>query len=271
MNNLPICIVVYLTNYCELECNHCFFVQQKCLNTKTICFSKIKEILQIFKDNNVYMVAYTGGDPLLHPDIFKILNLTSKLNMLPLLGISGIDVELKTAQKIYDSGVRCVQIGLNGSNKNINDKYRGKGSFDKIKKSILLLQDCGLNVNLAFCLDKNNYKDLNNMLELSNVINAYKVKIEFWKSTSGHNDKELCKKDMINIYDNCEKYMAKNKKNNWIQCPNYKSELSKIHNSAIVIMPNGEIKNNELSRSLGNIHKDKLIDVINHKGDINER
>lgn len=209
MNKIPICVVVYLTDYCPLKCKHCFLTQNNNLNQNMLDYFALQKVLDDLKKNGVCMIAYTGGDPMLHPDIFKILNYTSKLDMLPLLGISGIGITNEKAEMIYNSGTKCVQIGLNGSSKCLNDEYRGVGTFDKVKKSISILQKNKLNVNLSYCLNRNNYKDLNNMLCFSNSINAYKVKIEFWKSMNNLVENELNEKEMVDMYNICNEYMNK--------------------------------------------------------------
>ena len=136
MIKFPVCVVIYLTDYCKLKCKHCFLTQTSQLNKNMIEFNKLKKLLRTFKENNVFMIAFTGGDPMLHPEIFDILNYTRDLGMLPLLGISGTDISYDIAKKIYESGVRCVQVGLNGSNAKLNDYYRGNGSFTKNSNKI---------------------------------------------------------------------------------------------------------------------------------------
>ncbi len=262
MTKFPVCVVVYLTDYCPLKCKHCFLTQQKSLNQNMITFNKLKEILKTLKKNNVCMIAYTGGDPMINPDIFKILKYTTKLDMLPLLGISGIGINSEIAQQIYDSGVRCVQIGLNGSNSKLNDNYRGAGTFDEIKKTIHTLQEKNINVNLSFCLDKKNYKDLNNMLNFSKSMNAFKVKVEFWKKVNDSTLKELNKNEIFKINEFCIDYMNKNNKIDWIQCAKNETNLTRIHKSSVIIMPNGDVKHNELSVSLGNIYTSNIDDII---------
>ena len=267
MNKFPLCVIIYLTDFCPLQCKHCFLVQNDCINKHKIDFDCLRKTLEELRENNVYMIAFTGGDPLLHPDLYQILKYTSNLDMLPLLGISGIGINQENAMNIYNSGVRCVQIGFNGSYSDLNDEYRGSGTFKQLKMAVLTLQNNGLNVNLSFCLDKNNYRDLNNMLDFSNKLNAYKVKIEFWKSMSNSTENELSQTEMINVYNNCVKYMDKFNKKDWIQCPKCHSDLVQIHHSAIVIMPNGDIKYNEVSPALGNIYHESITDIINRNGD----
>lgn len=268
MNKYPLCVVIYLTDYCNLKCKHCFLTQTNSLNKNMLNYELLKKLLLSFKKNNVFMIAYTGGDPILHKDFFDILNYTKELGMLPLLGISGVNVTYDECKKIYDSGVRCVQVGLNGSNKELNDKYRGSGSFNKIIKTIDNLKDNGLNVNVAFCLDKNNYKDLNNMLELANKNNAYKVKIEFWNCMND-NDKsiELSENDKDYVCDLCDSYMKSINRPDWIQYPKSKAKLTRIHSNALIIMPNGDVKKHELGEVLGNIYINSIDEIMEEENE----
>lgn len=265
MIKFPICIVIYLTDYCNLKCKHCFLTQINNINKNMIDFKKIKEMLLLFKKNNVFMIAFTGGDPMLHPEIFDILKYTSDLGMLPLLGISGTGVEHDTCKRIFESGVRCVQLGLNGSNDKINDYYRGKGNFYEVSNTIRNLKVNNINVNLAFCIDKNNLFDLKNMLDLAQGLGAYKVKIEFWNCLGNsyeQNTKELNDEDKAYVSDICNKYMKENNKLNWIQYPKHSTQLTEIHSNALVIMPNGDVKNNEMGRTLGNIYENSILDIL---------
>lgn len=266
MVKFPMCVVVYLTDYCNLKCRHCFLTQTNNLNKNMLDTNKLKELLKLFKDNNVFMIAYSGGDAMLHKDLFEILNYTSDLGMLPLLGISGPNVSLTYAKKIYDSGVRCVQIGLNGSDEKTNSYYRGKGNFSKALKSFHNLKDNNVNVNLAFCLDKHNLFDLENMLNLANSIDAYKIKIEFWCCVNNsNNSNELTEAEKDKVRKTCDEYMLNLNKKDWIQYPKSSSHLTKIHTNALIIMSNGDIKRSEMGEVLGNIYKDSILNILEVK------
>lgn len=266
MSDFPICVVVYLTNYCYLKCKHCFLNQLKELNKNNIDYNIMIETLKELKKNNVFMVAYTGGDPLLHPYIFEILQATTDLGMMPLLGISGCNLTESVAKKIYQTGVRCVQIGFNGSCSEVNDSYRGLNSFEKAVKSVKLLQKNNINVNLSFCLDKDNYNYIEEMLNFSLKNNIYKVKIEFWEALKENSNNVLSMEEKGQIYDRCIEFMNKNNLKDWIQCPKIKSNLNKIRKNAIVIMPNGDVKNTEIESKLGNINSDSITEIIKKRG-----
>ena len=265
MSKFPVCVVMYLTDYCDLKCKHCFLTQTKCLNKNMLDYKYIKKVLKELKENNVFMVAYTGGDPMLHPDIFKILRYTSKLGMLPLLGVSGINIDYDKAKKIYKSGVRCVQIGLNGSTEELNDYYRGTGSYKEALISIDNLMKCNINVNLSFCLDKHNVYDLKNMLNFAEGKGIYKVKVEFWDcidSKNNNNIEELTDSEKDQVRTICDDKMKEVNKKDWIQYPKASSSLTKIHSKALIIMPDGSVKKQELGAKLGSIYDNDIKDML---------
>lgn len=266
MSDFPICVVVYLTNHCYLKCNHCFLSQLKELNKNNIEYNVMIKTLEELKNNNVFMIAYTGGDPLLHPNIFEILQATTDLGMMPLLGISGYNLTEDTAKRIYQTGVRCVQIGLNGSCSEVNDKYRGENSFGEVVSAIKILQKNNINVNLSFCIDKDNYNNLEEMLNFSLTNNIYKVKIEFWRNLKKNSNKVLNLDEKTKIYETCINFMKKNNLNDWIQCPREKSNLNKIRNNAIVIMSNGDVKSTEIENKLGNINDESIEEILKKRG-----
>ncbi len=262
MNKFPLCVVIYLTNYCYLKCNHCFLKQLGMLNTEYLDVKIVKRLLKELKDNNVFLIAYTGGDPMMHPNIFEILKTTKDLGMLPLLGISGENITNTNAKEISNSGVKCVQIGLNGSNSKINDSYRKIGNFENVCESIKKLQSNNINVNLSFCLDKNNYYNLTSMLNFAKKNNIYKVKIEYWKCLNESNENELNSSEMIECEKVCMDYMQLNNKPDWIQYPKRSTNLNKIRNKAVIIMPNGDVKRNEIDLPMGNIKNEKLKEIL---------
>ena len=267
MNNSPISVVVYLTNHCYLNCNHCFFKQLEQLNKDTLDYDILINALKYFKDHNTFIIAYTGGDPLLHPRFLDILEKTKELGMLPLLGISGANVDDSIAKGIHSANVGCVQVGLNGHNESLNDQYRGKGSFREAIKSIQTLQNNNVNVNISFCLDKKNYRAIKDMLIFAKTIKAYKVKIEYWQNMNSkeNSELELTKEDKEYIYSICEEYMKKYNLEDWIQCPKAKTNLVTIHSKSLVIMPNGDIKNHEFGEVIGNLYNKKIEEILEVK------
>ncbi|EOV9527566.1 radical SAM protein [Bacillus cytotoxicus] len=70
---LPQSISLYVTYNCQLSCEHCFLTQTGKLNKYTLDIESIKRVIDEAHKHNVFLVAISGGDPLLHPNIYEIL------------------------------------------------------------------------------------------------------------------------------------------------------------------------------------------------------
>lgn len=118
----PRSCLLYLTNDCYLNCSHCAIVCKN--NPSYMSYSCFKQIMSLLKKNKCYITAITGGDPLLHPDLFELLEEIRQNNMLAVLGISGIGLDDTIVKKIVKSKVGCVQVSLDGSTENYNSVFR---------------------------------------------------------------------------------------------------------------------------------------------------
>ncbi len=174
---------------------------------------------------------------------------------MPLLGISGVGVTDEIAKKIYNSGVRCVQVSLDGSNEEINSAFRGSGVFDKVCESIIILQKNGIKTNLAVCLNNKNYEDYKSIIKFAYDRNIYKMKIAFWNDLNGCKvfqclNKEQ-KKEVINY---CKQFESEKNLDEWILCLEEAKELVKLHNKALVVEADGSIRSSEHGDVIGSIY-----------------
>lgn len=60
-----------LLNYCNYSCIGCQF--QLTRDRKAVTFDEAKKVIRFFKRNNIGLVALTGGEPMLHPRLFDIM------------------------------------------------------------------------------------------------------------------------------------------------------------------------------------------------------
>lgn len=254
---LPDSVILYLTNKCKLNCSHCFLIEKGELNTSELAYSKVVNLLDDLAKNKVFMVAVTGGDPLLHKDVFKVLNDITNRGMLPLLGVSGIGITNEIAKEIKLAKVGCVQVSLDGASDLTNSIFRGKGSFNEIIDSIKILSANDIKVNLAICIAEENYSDFEKLISLAKDLNVFRLKVQFWKKYKNSTEfNELCADKKRTIFEYCEANQIYNGNEKWIYYPNVNDDdLSNKHNHALVIDADGSIKLSEGSKTIGNINE----------------
>jgi len=195
------------------ECNaQCFFCHGESISLSSGSFFISTKFIQSFLDKNVNpadIVAITGGEPLLHPDIFKIIQiviakvnsnvhlntngilLCQKINKLVNTGLKDIHINIATfnplvykkiysselSQSFFDSITNIIELGMKITIncviiKNINDD---KASIFKIIEECIQLQ-----CNLSFIEEYNEeYKDKSKGLDFQNRFELLLVNIGY--------------------------------------------------------------------------------------------
>jgi MoaA/NifB/PqqE/SkfB family radical SAM enzyme len=263
---MPRVFSLYVTYNCQLACSHCFLTQTGLLNQYTLSLETIKKVIREVKEHNVYMVVLSGGDPLLHPNIKEILKELNDNNIVPLLGITGIDVTIEQIDMLKLAGIKNVQVSLDGSNEERNTRFRGDNVFNNVIQSIELIQNNSLSVNLAICINKNNIVEFPNMIELCLRLKIYKVKIQIWENYNPNDDYidlSLSEEQEKEVRELCS-YYNKQKDGNWISITggNLREQKPKgLQYPPLVLGADGSITIGEMGRIIGHISRDSLVEA----------
>lgn len=256
---LPQSITLYTTYNCQLSCEHCFLTQTGKLNKHTLDINSIRSIIEDAHKNNVFLIAISGGDPLLHPNIYEILEMIKQKGIVALLGITGVDVTEEQVLKIKSLGVPCIQVSLDGFDEVSNRLFRGSSVYNKVIKTIKIIKNSGIHANLAICITRENKHLLKNMLDLCSELGVYRIKVAFLEPISGKeelNRRILSEKDKQNIMSIC-KEINNDRKEDWILIPGYNLNTGKPNTLGkyppLVIGADGLISVDEFGKVIGHI------------------
>jgi radical SAM protein with 4Fe4S-binding SPASM domain len=160
-----------LTQNCNYNCKFCFNRLDK--RSKQINYNDYKRTIDVFKKSGKYYTILFGGEPLLNESILDIIRYLSK-NKFPIeifTNASLIDKEFINKIKSYD--IHRFRISLDGP-ENINDKLRGKGTFEKTIKGIKIIKKySNFPIHLSITLSKDNINHIKDIFEI-----AHKLKVE---------------------------------------------------------------------------------------------
>ena len=255
--------LLYLTDACNLNCTHCGIVDNESSEfmTKECFYSAIF----LLKEEKCCFVAISGGDPILHPNLIEFLQEIRKQGMLPVLGLSGVNITNEQIKILSQIGLGCIQVSLDGCCEKSNAIFRGKGVFDEVIKNIKEFQKHGINVNLAICLCKENYNEFILLMDLAREMNIYEIKVQFWeKIPQCSRFTELTKEEKLIVKEMAISYRDKYKMYDWISLDLSYSDETKVQKK-FMMLPNGDIKSNETGELVGNILTNKE-DIINYYG-----
>jgi radical SAM protein with 4Fe4S-binding SPASM domain len=154
-------IVVWnITRACNLKCIHCYNDSGAGKTCNDVTTEKAKAVLDDLAGFGVPSVLFSGGEPLIRPDLFELIQYAGQVGLRTVISTNGTLITAAVAKRIMDCGVSYVGISLDGIGQ-INDKFRGvNGAFDKAVEGIRNCMAVGIRVGLRLTLTKRNVQDL---------------------------------------------------------------------------------------------------------------
>ncbi|HSB28050.1 MAG TPA: radical SAM protein [Pyrinomonadaceae bacterium] len=132
-------ISIELTNICNLHCSYCLRDEDALYHTPANFFSPdlLNRILSQAQDvMGVTAVAFTGGEPTLHPEFDRILGVSAAKSLKTSFVTNGWHFE-----KVWPSilanrnSITHVAFSLDGITAETHDAWRGAGSFERVVRA----------------------------------------------------------------------------------------------------------------------------------------
>lgn len=147
----PEFVVLELTYACPLHCKHCY---QTDMAPATMDDKMIDKVLHRIIDMGIQRVQLTGGEPLMHPQFFYILENLLQAGVMVYISTNGYICDEKTIERLskYKGEKLEIQVSLDGL-KETHDTFRGvSGAFEKTSLFIKAMIECGYPVTVACCI-----------------------------------------------------------------------------------------------------------------------
>ena len=123
-----------ITYRCNCRCEMC--QRWKDSRRGELSLEDYQGLAKEFYNLGVHQVSVAGGEPLLRPAVFSIIESFSKLGMSVNLCTNGLLLQ-KYHDEICSSGATCVSVSLDGATAERHDAIRGiPGSYRQIEKGI---------------------------------------------------------------------------------------------------------------------------------------
>ena len=153
----------------------------------------IEQIRELFDkiaavNPNCYIIM-TGGEPMMHPDIYEIYDLLDASGFRLTLLTNGVYIDAKMAERLSRmKRLDVVQISLDGMSEKTCSMSRGRGTLPKIMAGIQQAIDAKLPFVLAPTLHGENLHEINEMAEFA-VANGGYIKPNNLRSFPKDNEK----------------------------------------------------------------------------------
>ncbi len=173
----PIQGTLCLTYNCNLRCEMCDLPQRhlefKNKGLKPHSLDEWYEIIDDFYRIGCSAIAISGGEPLLHKDIIKIVKRIKKRKMVCQITSNGWFITEDMANQLINAGLDTISISIDGDEDKLHDKIRGvKGSFSKALEAINTLDRVRkkrlskLKISISTVFGKSNYQNIENSIDI---------------------------------------------------------------------------------------------------------
>lgn len=158
-------VVWNISKRCNLKCIHCYTNSDCNTAPDELSFAEGQALIDDLADFKIPALLFSGGEPLMRPDVFDLAAYAVKSGLRPVLSTNGTLITPEVAQKIKDIGFIYAGISLDGIGAT-NDHFRGvSGAFGKAMDGFRNCLGVGQRVGLRLTLTRQNVRDLDQIFD----------------------------------------------------------------------------------------------------------
>jgi len=164
-----------LTSRCNRNCVHCF--RERPPKPIDLSLQLFTRILQEAKRLGAQHIAFTGGEPTLHPQFAAILETTAEQGYTYHLVTNGHRFS-QTFGLMQATGLNHasgVSLSLDGATETIHDSIRGAGSFREVMEGIAICRTRRVPFHVQMTMHRGNNHEIEQMALLSAELGADRV------------------------------------------------------------------------------------------------
>jgi len=179
---------VYMTAGCNLACQHCWLspaYQPKGTTGGHLDFELFKLALEEGIPLGLQSVKLTGGEPLLHPDFLRMVDLLKEKELGLTIETNGTLMTPEIARHLKEkSTLGHISISIDGARPETHDAFRGvPGSYEKAVAGLKALVEAGFHPQVIMSLHSGNTDEIEALVHLAESWGAGSVKFNLIQPT----------------------------------------------------------------------------------------
>ena len=158
-----------ITSRCNLSCPHCYSSATRRAEGE-LSSEEISRVIDQLGALGTTTIGWTGGEPLLRKDLERqSMYALERHGIESAITTNGLPLTRIRLQSLRDAGILRIQISLDGSTPERNERMRGasRRSFLRILGAVDTARDMGFQVHLAMILGAETLDDAHAMVDLA--------------------------------------------------------------------------------------------------------
>ncbi|HSV13008.1 MAG TPA: radical SAM protein [Tepidisphaeraceae bacterium] len=161
------------TTGCNLACIHCRRLEVSlALSKLDMSTEQAKAMIRSLPETGRPILVFSGGEPLMRPDIFELAAFANEVGLPTALATNGTMIDEAKAKQIVAAGFRRVSISFDGPDAPTHDQFRGDGAFESSVQGFKNLRKLGMSMQINTTIARHNHKKLDETYRLALELEA---------------------------------------------------------------------------------------------------
>ncbi len=206
----PLNVTFELSTACNLRCTHCYNFDRKTVTRPkserpALTPTEIKRVLFEIREAGALVVAFTGGEALLHPHLLDFVRTARALKLAVRLKSNGTLIDAAKACQLREAGVVELEVSLYGASPGSHDPFTNSpGSFASTLAAVGAAKDSGISTQINFVMHRGCAGEVADMLALAETLGVRSsLSMELtsrYDGTTDSLDERLTEEDLKNIF-----------------------------------------------------------------------
>lgn len=290
----------HITEACDQRCKHCYiFAENACKKIDSMTFDEMQKVVDNAEDfcrtfGRLPYFYITGGDPILHPDFWKLMDLLKEKKIpFTILG-NPFHLTDENLARLKECGCDKYQLSIDGM-RETHDWFRKPGSFDETLEKIGMIRKAGITAVVMTTVSGINIREIPDVIDTVVAHKADVFAFARYVPTSGEKSTGITPEQYRDLLARCDEKFRKyesdpecvtyfNRKDHlWTL---YEYETGAFHlpenaregtiyagcncgNCHLTILPTGEVYacRRVAESRIGNVFTDRLADLWLHQAE----
>jgi MoaA/NifB/PqqE/SkfB family radical SAM enzyme len=171
----PLYVKIKINYGCNLKCEMCKHWRET--RETPIPMERFREVITELADLGCQKIHFSGGEPLLRPQLPDLIEYATGLGIRVTLTTNGTLIDKLKAKRLVEAGLRGVNVSIDSPLRKMHEKIRGvQGSFKLTTRAVALFRRYAhkgkLTVRINTVVGRSNYETLATLPDLAHELGA---------------------------------------------------------------------------------------------------
>lgn len=153
-------VIMNITRRCNLNCVHCYSRSDASAADGEMSTTELMRVIDDLAAFGCPVALFSGGEPLLHPDIVELARHAVRSGMRAVISTNGTLITPALAEKLATVGLSYIGTSLDGGPE-IHDRFRGMdGAFDRAIEGLRAARAAGIKTGVRFTITRRNVPEI---------------------------------------------------------------------------------------------------------------